>query len=435
MTARAELERLLSERTGIELDRGGVGRELTRFLDARLRELYLSALSDYLPLLSASRSDELERLLNAVTVVHTWFFRDPGQLAAIESVLAARPPDSECKIWVPGCATGEDVYSIALIAQRLGRRVDVLGTDLNTEALAQARAGRYGEWSVREVDARYWPHLRRSEAHFLVSDAIRERVRFERHNLMDAAPGSARWDLVLCRNVLIYFLRESSRRVFERLVQALSPRGYLLLGASEVVFDVPSELEAVYAAGRLVFRRTERLATLPSAPLEERPPRVRSARGKGPMPAVPRAIAQLSSLEPPAPPLRRATDALLTEGHALLDRGESTAARDVYLRAVEQDGTCAAARLYAGIALYLSGEVERALHELRAASFMDSKQWVAALYLALCYESMGLAEDALREYRHVVRVSETHIVRDALTGSVLEAWQADLLELARERIR
>jgi Flp pilus assembly protein TadD len=121
----------------------------------------------------------------------------------------------------------------------------------------------------------------------------------------------------------------------------------------------------------------------------------------------------------------------LARGHELLDRSELSAAITEYQLAVELDSTRAEPHMYLGIALYIDGSIEPALHELRAAAFLDPELWPAGFYLAVCHEALGQLEEAAREYRHVVRVA-------ARGGSVAlprrhSAWHQDLLELARKR--
>ncbi|RYZ06803.1 MAG: hypothetical protein EOO73_14760 [Myxococcales bacterium] len=434
MNARLALDRLLESQTGIEVTRGGIDASVDAFLARRLNELKLVSLEDYLPRLSA-QSGELEVLLNAITVTHTWFMRDPGQLSIVSSLLERREPAGPpLRVWVPGCATGEDPYSIAMLAEQASRAVEVLGSDINSAALRRAAAGVYGSWSVRDIIdvERYFERGERST--FNIAPRLKRHVRFERHNLLEPVlPGD--WDLVLCRNVLIYLSRERARGVVERLAEALAPGGYLLLGASEVVFEVPQQLEATYVAGRLALRRVAG-----SAKMRAVPPAASSlvARAPGraweaPLPALPRSAVDIAEHRPPAaaPSPSPGVDSLLTRGHDHLDRSELPEAIIEYELAAELDPTRAEPHMYLGIALYLNGALEAALHELRAAVFLDAALWPAAFYLAVCHEGLGQLEEAQREYRHVVRVA----ARGA--GPSLprrhSAWHDDLLDLARKR--
>jgi len=430
MSARQELDRLLEGYTGIEVARGGIDASVDAFLSRRLPELKLETLEQYLPRLTqhGPHSPELELLLNAITVTHTWFMRDPGQLGVISALFEQRPPSAPpLKVWIPGCATGEDVYSVAILAERAGRAVEILGTDINSAALARASAGRYGSWAVRDiVDVeRYFE--RGERASFRILDRFKRNARFERHNLLEAAPAGG-WDVVLCRNVLIYISRERARGVVERLAESLSPGGHLLLGASEVVFEVPPQLDATYVAGRLALRR---VADAQAAPRASLVPHAPLRAWHAPLPALPRAVASIAEHPAPAPSRPISVEALMVRGHEALDRSELSLAITEYELAVDQDSTLAEPHMYLGIALYLNGSIEAALHELRAAAFLDSALWPAAFYLAVCHEALGQLQEAAREYRHVVRVAG----RGASTSLPRRhsAWHRDLLELAKTR--
>lgn len=436
--ARLELERRLSAWTGIDLSRGGVRRSLARFLERRLRELGLEQVEDYLGRVSSDPA-ELERMVNATTVVYTWFFRDDGQFSAIAQVLQQHRADAPpLRVWVPGCATGEDAYSLALLAAGLGKPIFVLGTDVNTEALAHARAGVYGAFSVKELKDSARGYFTPKGGNLVVGETLRSSVRFERHNLVDSppiAPGDQLWDVILCRNVLIYFARDPARRAFDRMARALAPGGHLVLGASEVVLEVPPGLESIYRGERLLLRRVD-----PRRPREQQPSPAWPARSAyparplpvAPMPALPQHAAEVVAASPRRTPVDAEQRRLLRHGHALLDRGDIPGAGKYYRDAVAHDPTCAEARLYAGISHYLSGEIELALNELRAAGFLDSRSWMASFYSALCHESLGHAEEALREYRNVVRVNDAAHRLDG--NSVFGTWQSDLISLARQRL-
>jgi chemotaxis protein methyltransferase CheR len=320
------------------------------------------------------------------------------------------------------------------LAELAGRQVQVVGTDINSAALRRAELGSYGSWAVRDLTEveRYFERGERSQ--FRIAERFKRSVSFQRHNLLDATL-SGDWDIVLCRNVLIYLSRERARGVVERLADSLTPGGYLLLGASEVVFEVPPQLDAAYLAGRLALRRTQpnaeqRRSQPPRATLVPHAPR---QQWQAPLRALPSAAASIAEPRSPAPAQvpARGAEALLARGHELLDRSELSAAITEYELAVDVDSTVAEPHMYLGIALYLDGNLAGALHELRAAAFLDPELWPAAFYLAVCHEGLGQLEEAAREYRHVVRVASR-----ATPPSLPRrhsAWHRDLLELARTR--
>jgi tetratricopeptide (TPR) repeat protein len=152
---------------------------------------------------------------------------------------------------------------------------------------------------------------------------------------------------------------------------------------------------------------------------------------QAPLPALPRAAAHITERPPPVAVAPLSVEALLQRGHDLLDRSDLPAAIIEYELAAELDATVAEPHMYLGIALYLNGGIEGALHELRAAAFLDPELWPAAFYLAVCHEALGQLEEAAREYRHVVRTASR--AGGAGLPRRHSAWHRDLLELARKR--
>jgi chemotaxis methyl-accepting protein methylase len=431
-----ELRELLQRRSGLDLGRGGMEANLERFVRERLQAIGMTH-AQYLDELRTPGSEELRQLLEAMTVVYTWFFRDPGQFAVVEHILRAFGADHTPSIWVAGCATGEEPYSVALVAARLGKKVDILGTDLNREALRHAREGRYAASSLDAVDPAFRAQfLGPGSSDYVVPDAVKQCVHFEAGNLVDTAPRAPTpggWDIVICRNVLIYFGREQARKTLDTLASSLAPGGYLILGATEGIQEKPSTLETVGVAGRALLRRPQSESERRSPPLDclqpqaavVQPP-VRSTR--------PTACAHRPGRVRESPSVSGGVTAsmALERGHAALDSGDLLGARRSYLHAIELEPTCAEAFMFNGITHFLDGDHGEALHQLRGALYLDATLWAACFYQALCYENMGHAEDAARSYAQVLQLAEKHGERDD-RRSVLNAWRSDLLNVARSR--
>jgi chemotaxis protein methyltransferase CheR len=176
-------------------------------------------------------------------------------MAALSAVaFGSREP---LAVWSAGCSSGEEPYSVAIAlleAGRQGRGDRILATDVSERLLAAARRGTYGAWSLRRLPpalaARYLPGR---EEH-RVAEEVRALVEFRRHNLVaDPAPGE--FDVVLCRNVLIYFDGPIAAQVLLRLVEAVRPGGLLVVGPVELALASSLELEWVDEAGATVLRR------------------------------------------------------------------------------------------------------------------------------------------------------------------------------------
>ncbi|HEX6834974.1 MAG TPA: protein-glutamate O-methyltransferase CheR [Polyangia bacterium] len=220
-------------------------------LEARVRER-ATALGvsdeDYVTRAAADAA-ELDRLIELLRVGETRFFRHRAQLAALaERVLPTLR--SPVAAWSAGCASGEEAWTLAMLLAERGVGFDVWATDLSAAALARARQGRYAAARV-EADvppalrARYFRRIGDDD---VINDRLRAHVRFDAHNLL-AATGGRELDLILCRNVLIYFDEARRAEVVARLVRALKPGGWLVVGYSEALRDQPeltAEAHAIY---------------------------------------------------------------------------------------------------------------------------------------------------------------------------------------------
>ena len=200
-------------------------------------------------------------LVEQAVVQETYFYRHPEQLAALAGALAARrlPPGRALSAWSAGCATGEEAWTVAMVLRDLGRPPGldrVLGTDVSARALARAQEGRYGAWSLRELPAGLRDrHLDEVAGGVAVKAPLRDLVRFERHNLLGPPPPSAPFDLVVCRNVLLYFKPALARALLERLHGALAPGGLLLVGPVEEPLAAGLPFERVGEPGGGLLRR------------------------------------------------------------------------------------------------------------------------------------------------------------------------------------
>jgi chemotaxis protein methyltransferase CheR len=382
------LAELIERTTGLALDRGGVSTALDRFVAERMRALGLTMVESYVALAADPVGAEQRRLIDAITVPHTWFYRDPEQLRTIARLLVAAPA-GPIAVWVAGCATGEEAYTLAMIGRSVGRDLYVLATDTNETALAAARRGVYSALAVRDVpdfERRRW--LNQTEHGFAVDPALQSAVVFLRHNLVEPPPQPPRgaWDLVVCRNVLIYFAPGAASRLLTRFARAVREGGSLVVGAGEVVFEPPVGLELVSSGNRLVLRRPVRAA-----------PAAKASRGTPPQPLI---APPSSARSAPAPAPARDDDLVsaLTRGHGQFERGEIAAAIETYDQLSRSHPSVAEVWLFLGIAHYHRGAVDEAARALRASLCLDAALWPAGFFLARAYDRLGRRDDALQQY-------------------------------------
>ncbi|MDT7856008.1 PAS domain S-box protein [Rubrivirga sp. S365] len=227
---------------------------------------------------------EPARLLDDLLISVTNFFRDPEafevlEAAVVPSLFEGKGPDDEVRVWVAGCATGEEAYSVAiLLAEFAGQlaappRVQVFATDLSERAVAVGRAGVYPESIEADVSPeRLRRFFRRSTGGYRVTEALRETVLFAPHSLLKDPP-FAHLDLVTCRNLLIYLQRSLQQRVLELFHYALDPGGALFLGSSETA-DAASALYQAEDKDARLYRRRDVEVALPALPRSPRIPSV-----------------------------------------------------------------------------------------------------------------------------------------------------------------
>jgi two-component system, chemotaxis family, CheB/CheR fusion protein len=238
----ADIIRLLLSRTSVDFShykQATVRRRILR----RMALLNLHEPADYLTVLKDD-AGELQALYQDLLIRVTQFFRDPAAFEALKTkvfphFLQGRRGQAPIRVWVAGCATGEEVYSLAICllefldAQSHPVAVKILATDLNDTALEKARSGSYLDNIEIDVSAeRLRRFFVRTDTGYQISKAVRELCVFSRHNLT-ADPPFSRIDLVSCRNVLIYMDQALQRRVLPTLHYSLNPDGFLFLGSSE----------------------------------------------------------------------------------------------------------------------------------------------------------------------------------------------------------
>lgn len=221
-------------------------------LSRRLRVLGLKSFGDYYRLVMERGSAELTVLLDCICTNETHFFREPRQFEFLEQRLfpewedqaASGKRSRRVRVWSAACSTGEEPYSLAMMLwdhfpSTSGWEIEILATDLSTRALKLAEDGVWSIEKAKEIPPKYLKSYmlrgtRSQEGKMKVCPALRSMVRFERANLnRDLLPVMGLFDLIFCRNVLIYFNNESKTRVVERLLNHLAPTGYLFVGHAE----------------------------------------------------------------------------------------------------------------------------------------------------------------------------------------------------------
>jgi chemotaxis protein methyltransferase CheR len=361
----------------------------------------------------------LGRLIDQLAVQETYFLREPGELEAIDwhqLLLAAHGRGAgEVNVWVAACASGEEAYSVAMLATEAfghGRPpVSILATDISMRALGRAEEGVYSERSVRELSPeRRDRFLVRDGEQSVIGDALRSLVRLRRHNLVaDPAPppGEVPFDVVLCRNVLIYFDADTAESVVVSLEAALQPGGRLILGAADRLASSARRLAGMAAGGA-----TPGASPPPPIPRPPRMPRV--ARPPSSRRAGHRAPGPKAAAPPDVDDSMRAAD-----------RGDYGAAIESAERVLKSDPFDASAHYVRGLSELANGDPEGAVESLRRALYSEPSFALAAFQLARAHDLQGDQKAARRAYAQTLRA----LAGDE-DGSRLLLEQSDVGEIA-----
>lgn len=487
----ARFRDLVEDRCGLHFDESR-RTSLQAALGTRMRELGLDGPDEYYRHLCAQPADdEFRKLINLVTITETCFFRDHLHFRLLQrhilpTLLAERGGERKTlRIWSAGCSSGEEAYSVALTLWEMGLyraqrdwTFEIVGTDVNTEKLEAAGRGVYAPRALRHVEGdRLQRHFEQAGKHFQLKDNVRRLVRFQYGNLTDEPtpqPSGERQDIILCKNVAIYFRPEMRRRLVRRLYEELNEGGYLLLGHSESLWQMENGLALVEHDGAFCYRRMPaRPAAAWPGPLApetgRREARIPTKR-RGPSPARQRAAGTSATPAPWVPAPEQAAGqydrclAMLkaeewTQAEAIVDaliqsspafvpayllRGGLYIHRGRYAQAEEQ-AECvlrlndleARAHLLIGMIAARDGRRDRAREALRRALYLDDSLALAYFWLGNLYRDRGDIERACGEYEQLIRRHERHTLEfteefaSDLTAEQLVAFCRDSVQRLR----
>ena len=351
----------------------------------------------------------------------THFFRESRALEMIRDQKARR-------VWCVGCSTGDEPHSLAMLGLEAGAPIEIIATDINTEALFLAKRGEYPPRNLRHVEPER--RTRWFRGGLQLADAVRKCVRFAHNDVTSDPPPDAGFDVVLCRHVMVYFSPTEIRRALASIIPSLRPGGLLVLAASEWLgtelrAQIPecAWLELAEVDGVIVYRRASQPRTLVQEARSVSPP-VRLVAEPGPPPKRP----------PTAKPAELAADRLRAEGDALLDRGAVGLALFQYETALQHDSLRSELYLRTALCHLHLGASDRAREELRRCLFLDPELWPAWLMLGdlLEHDDLERARDCF-ERAIALLANADPIGEGAFFGSprvALEAARHHLANLA-----
>lgn len=353
----------------------------------------------------------LDELAAEITIGETYFFRDTSQFTLIrERILpeiAARRDDETIRVWSAGCATGEEAYSLAIAMRELGlaERAHIIGTDIARSRLLRASIGRFGAWSLRGVpDAVTDSYFTRRGKRYELKREIRALAEFRYLNLAEdtypaLSTGIWGFDLILCRNVLIYLQPAIVARVLRGLVASLAEGGWLLLGASDPTHEVLRACEVITTAAGLAYRKSGARAAIAPAAIKRATPRKVSVPARvAPRPQRTRTNGSASAARV------EALGIWLERVRTLANEGDLAQAERTCLAALEQHPADADLLYLHATLLSERGHHDAAVRAARQALYLEPDLVVAHLALGNACARAGNRASARRAFENAERL-------------------------------
>lgn len=381
---------------------------LTAVIEARLSVRGLRNCSSYSELLADGEGGnaEMDVLIDQLTVGETSFFRDAEQFAAIRDVilpdiLERNRSSRRLRIWSAGCSSGAEPYSLAILLERelgdriAGWQIEIDATDLNRHCLAQAAEGRFRAWALRTTSANVKKECFSMEGvNWTIHPQFKRWISFHYMNLVGgefSTPlnAGAHFDLILCRNVMIYFAPEVIRRVIGQLHQSLEDQGWLVVGLSEHNVENFKAFRRVDSNGARFYQK-----------VPDPPPRVQAAVVVELTAVIPEPQPLAAALRPPAGNHTADMEGL----RQLADRGDWQAAAEYGQRLLARDKLNPAVHFYQALIFEKLGIVDQSERSLRQAIYLDRNFALAHYHLGLALKRDRQVPGAARSFGNVLKV-------------------------------
>ena len=449
-----QFRRLISRKAGISVRTEDL-MALDRDIAARMRLLSLSEPQDYLSLLSGDTYEskcEWKELIIPLTIGESFFFRDKGQFAILREkvlpeLIEKRKDVRSLRIWSAGCSSGEEPYSLAilldgLLPDRRDWNISIVGTDINEDALEKARLGAYTQWSFRmvepEVQGRYF---KRRKDEWEIDERMRNMVTFSYGNLIEEAfPNHeiCNMDLIMCRNVFIYFNNDAVSAVAEKFVNTLNEGGYLMTGHGELRLHGYLGLVARVFPESVVYQKN---ADHPNVEFG-----MRNAELKQEMPKTEVRVKEMKIVEKSQPKtdveiskyaFRNTHSAIekppieLAQEYA--DRGEYKKAEESCKRALEVEPYSVECYFLLSQVSEAQGRGDEAAELLKKAIYLEPSFVAAYLDIGYIYDRQGETARARKMRETAVGLLEK-IPMDAVVEPYKDITAGELLEYVRKMI-
>jgi len=435
---------LIHDHSGIHLDEIKCN-SLIPVISRYLLKKDFNSFGKYYRFLQQDRHYEVEvrELISYVTINETSFFRNPAQFTVLEDhilpgIISEKFNKTQnLKIWSAGCATGEEPYSIAMtIVEKLPFPekwdIEILATDIDYNVIKKAEKGIYNRRALRNVsESRQEKYFNQVGKQYALKQNVRKMVDFREFNLKQAvypAPKQGNWDIIFCRNVIIYFDNEFTRQIIGNFGRCLDEKGHLFLGYSETLLGISDGFSIVDFGNTHAYKiKDNTISKTPSVKLKQQSKAVRSEYAnknfssrktskRDNMALTNDYLAKDSFVSPTklkntgdlntnagAANGKTLVDYYLAKGKSSADTGDYVSASESYQKVLEIDPLCVDAHFFMALVSENLSEIDRAVEEYQKTIYVDDSCVLAHFNLARLYRLAGNQQSAVREYRNTVR--------------------------------
>lgn len=440
-------KQILGDRYGLNFD-PRTDKTLKKAIAKRMEALGFKSDLDYHSFLqnSTGTAEEFDELISLLTVGHTNYFRSPDHFRALREyvlprITSQKDKDKRIRIWSAGCSTGDEPYSIAitLLEALKGLKqwdIKILATDINIQFLQHARSGIYDSWTTRYVARELFDkYFVKTENSALLKDQIKNMVKFFYLNLATdgysfAQEGIDKFDIIFCRNVLIYFRKNMVKKIVKKFYDLLEDNGYLFLGYSENLSQFSRNFEPNSLYGVFFYEKSPpELRTKPERVPQTKPreipppPRIKPKETVAPEPkeideeklyleginhfGEERFEKAAEIFEHILEKNPRSARALLGIGFLLANKGRDSEARQKSQEVLEIDQLLPEAYYLLGILNEREGNLKATRESYERAIFLEKDFIMAHFNLAILYKREGKWKEAQREFKNIVNILKT----------------------------
>lgn len=399
--------------SGLHFERRNI-KMLERGLESRMGALRIGSYGDYYEYLTKNmeKRQELQKLLQFLTVGETFFFRYNAHFSALMKVVlpGLLKTGRRIRLWSAGCSTGEESYSMAMALMETvpdwrTRDIRILATDINNRSLKRAREGVYNTWKIRVTEKRYLEkYFNRIGESYVVNDEVKSLVDFAYLNLQTAYDSphpllEEGFDAIFCRNVMIYFTTATTRKVVDCFAESLQQGGYLFLGHSETLSNISTRFERRLHDGGVYYRKKGQMEPVAEKAAPPLPPATVVAARTVP---TPRVAAERVVKPVMTPPPAESPETLYDKAVRHMDAENFPEADRLFRQVQEADPLHTGAMIGSALICANIGMFREALEICNRALQIDDLLPEAYFLRGLIYEMIDQEKESFQEYRKAI---------------------------------